>query len=154
MLYMKILVCTIMSGFHKSGHIFVCSIPRRMFSYVVWGHYPVTNSNGTHLKLNYDFNCCKTVVFKILQSLKGYLAIIHDATDWWAFYNLYIHLTIEWMLAKLSSILDSFYWHSQHHYHSYRVEWWGQVGSHEVVGKAYIFTKNSQMASISITQSS
>ena len=49
----------------------VYSIPRQMFSYIVLGHYPVINSNGMCLKLNYNFNCCKTVVFKILRSLKG-----------------------------------------------------------------------------------
>ena len=49
----------------------VYSIPRRMISYIVLGHYPVTNSNGTQLKLNNDFNCCKTAVFKFLWSLKG-----------------------------------------------------------------------------------
>ena len=43
-----------------------------MYTYIVLGHYPVTNSNGTCLKLNSDFNCCKTVVFKILLAvLKG-----------------------------------------------------------------------------------
>ena len=43
-----------------------------MFSYIGLGHDPVTNSNGMSLKLNYESNnCCKTVVFKILQSLKG-----------------------------------------------------------------------------------
>ena len=39
--------------------------------YVVLGHCPVTNSSGTHLKLNYNFNLCKTVFLKILRSLKG-----------------------------------------------------------------------------------
>ena len=52
-------------------YIFVYSIPRQMFSYIVLGHYPVTNSSGMRLKLNYDFNCCKTIVFKIIRSLKG-----------------------------------------------------------------------------------
>ena len=42
-----------------------------MFSCMVLGHYPITNSNGMSLNLNYDFNCCKTVVFKIVRSLKG-----------------------------------------------------------------------------------
>ena len=42
-----------------------------MLLYIVLGHYYVTNSSGTRLKLNYDFNCCKTIFFKILQSLKG-----------------------------------------------------------------------------------
>ena len=40
-----------------------------MFSYIVLGHYPVTDSNGTRLKLNYDFKRCKTIVCKILRSL-------------------------------------------------------------------------------------
>ena len=30
-----------------------------MFSYIVLGYYPVTNSNGICLKLNYNFNCYK-----------------------------------------------------------------------------------------------
>ena len=42
-----------------------------MFSYIVLGEYSVTNSNGKHLKLNYDFNCCKNVIFKILRYSKG-----------------------------------------------------------------------------------
>ena len=42
-----------------------------MFSYIVVGNYPVTNINGMSLKLNYNFNCCKAVVFKISRSLKG-----------------------------------------------------------------------------------
>ena len=46
-----------------------------MLSYIVIGHYPVTNSNGMCLKLNYDFSCCKTVILKILQSLKSYVIV-------------------------------------------------------------------------------
>ena len=42
-----------------------------MVSYIVLGHYPVTNGNGACLKLKYDFNCCEMVVFKVLRSLKG-----------------------------------------------------------------------------------
>ena len=41
-----------------------------MFSYIVIVHYPVTNSNGTRLKLYYDLNSCKNVIFKILWYLK------------------------------------------------------------------------------------
>ena len=35
------------------------STPRKKLAirYKVQGHYPVTNSNGMCLKLNYDFNC-------------------------------------------------------------------------------------------------
>ena len=39
-------------------------------SHIVLGHYSVTNSNGMHLNLNYDFNHWKTVFLKILWSLK------------------------------------------------------------------------------------
>ena len=42
-----------------------------MFSYIVLGHYPVTNSSGMHLKLNCDFSCCKTVVLTVLKGLSG-----------------------------------------------------------------------------------
>ena len=52
-------------------YIFVYSIPKQIFSYIILGHYPITNSNGTCLKLNYNFDCCKTVFLKILRSLKG-----------------------------------------------------------------------------------
>ena len=51
--------------------IFVYSIPRQVFSYIVLGHYPVTNSIGMCLKLNYDFSCCKAVVLTVLKGLSG-----------------------------------------------------------------------------------
>ena len=48
-----------------------------MFSYIVLGHYPVTNSNGMHLKWNFDFNCYKNIIFKILWSIKeGFTALV------------------------------------------------------------------------------
>ena len=37
-----------------------------MFSCIVLGHCPVTNSNAMHLKLNHKFNCCKNIMFKFL----------------------------------------------------------------------------------------
>ena len=56
-----------------------------------------------------------------------------------------MHQLLNRLLAELPTILvlDSFYWHSQYHKHSYRVE----GGSHEVAGTSYVHTKNSQMMS-------
>ena len=52
-------------------------------------------------------------------------------------------------LPKLSAIVDSFYWHSQHHKHFYRGGCM-VVGSHKVVVEGYMsHTKNSQIAFIS-----
>ena len=65
--------------------------------------------------------------------------------------NLQLFKVIHFIYCTLDSQLDFppvFYWRSQYHYHSYRVEGWGWAGSHEVVGKGYVFTKNSQMTSI------
>ena len=46
--------------------------------YVVFGHYPLTNRNGTCVKMNYDFNSCKTVFLKILTVLKGLITYNDD----------------------------------------------------------------------------
>ena len=58
-LQMSKIECVNYACFPKSGHIFVYSIPRRIFSYIVLGHYPATNSNGMRLKLNYEFIVAK-----------------------------------------------------------------------------------------------
>ena len=52
-------------------YLYIAYLGECFHNYLVLWHYPVTNSKGMHLKLNYDFNCCKTIFIKILQSLKG-----------------------------------------------------------------------------------
>ena len=49
-----------------------------MFSYTVSGHYPVTDSNGTYLKLNQDFNWCKIVVLKSYGPLRVNMLLVHQ----------------------------------------------------------------------------
>ena len=76
-------------------------------------------------------------------------ACVQFTTILLAIHSLSMHQLSNEQQTKLPIILDSFYWHSYYHKHSYMQVWRVRVvENHEVPSKGYLNTKNRQMASI------